>query len=108
MGALRAIEERGLRIPDDLAFVTFDEPAYASLFRPQLTAVVQPAFEVGREAMRMLIHRIDEPEAPARTVRIRPTIVHRTSCGCLPGAAFDPLPASTGLTTERPPGDRRR
>jgi LacI family transcriptional regulator len=97
MGTLRAIKDAGLRIPDDLAFATFDEPAYASLFEPRLTAVVQPAFEVGQEAMRMLIHRIAAPDAPARTVRIRPAIVHRASCGCPPGAAFEPRPASTGL-----------
>jgi LacI family transcriptional regulator len=87
IGALEAIRDVGLSIPDDIAFVGFDEPAYADLFSPRLTSVVQPAFDVGRQGMRLLLRRIRERDAPVRTVRLMPRIAHRESCGCPPGSA---------------------
>jgi LacI family transcriptional regulator len=89
MGSLRAIGDARLRVPDELAFAVFDEPAFADLFHPRLTSVVQPAFSIGREAMRLLLRRLKRPEAPARTVRLRPRIVHRESCGCPTGLAAE-------------------
>ncbi len=86
VGALEAVRDAGLSIPGDVAFVGFDEPAYADLFSPRLTSVVQPAFDVGRQGMRLLLRRIRDREAPVRTVRLMPRIVHRESCGCPPGS----------------------
>jgi LacI family transcriptional regulator len=84
-GALGAANELRLRLPDDLAFVAFDEFPYADLFAPRLTTVVQPAFEVGREAMKLLIRRLKHPRARPLTVRLEPSIAHRASCGCSEG-----------------------
>jgi LacI family transcriptional regulator len=89
MGTMRALLETGLRIPEDVAFVVFDEPEYADLFSPRLTCVVQPAFDIGREAMRLLLRRLSRPDAPPRTVRLKPHIVHRESCGCPEGAVAE-------------------
>jgi LacI family transcriptional regulator len=89
VGTLRALEQAGLRIPADMAFAIFDEPPFADLFEPRLTSVVQPAFAIGREAMRLLIRRISRPAAAPRTVRLKPEIVHRASCGCPPGSAAE-------------------
>jgi LacI family transcriptional regulator len=86
IGVLEAIRDVGLTIPDDVAFVGFDEPAYADLFSPRLTSVVQPAFDVGRQGMRLLLRRIHQRDAPVRTVRLMPRIAHRESCGCPPGS----------------------
>jgi LacI family transcriptional regulator len=86
IGALEAIRDVGLSIPDDIAFATFDEPAFADLFSPRLTSVVQPAFDVGRQGMRLLLRRIRQRDAPVRTVRLMPRIAHRESCGCPPGS----------------------
>ena len=82
VGALRALRDRGLSIPGDIAFAHFDGFPQADLFTPSLTCIEQPAFETGRAAMRLLRRRIDQPDAPPETVHLDPTIVHRQSCGC--------------------------
>jgi LacI family transcriptional regulator len=87
-GALGAIAELGLAIPGDLAFASFDEFPYADLFSPRLTAVEQPSFDIGREAMRLLARRMADNHASPETVRLEPRIVHRESCGCPPGTPF--------------------
>lgn len=84
VGALQAVQESGLSVPDDIAFFMFDEFPYTKLFRPSITNVVQPAFEIGREAMRLLIRRIHEPDARPVQVRLKPWIELGNSCGCVP------------------------
>ncbi|MFF7646658.1 substrate-binding domain-containing protein [Streptomyces canus] len=82
IGALRALRERGLSVPDDLALCCFDDFAWADLFSPRLTAIAQPSREIGAQAVRVLLERLDSPDRPARTVRLDCTFMHRTSCGC--------------------------
>ncbi|MER5514966.1 LacI family DNA-binding transcriptional regulator [Streptomyces sp. NPDC002763] len=82
IGALRALREHGLSVPDDIALCCFDDFAWADLFSPRLTAVAQPSREIGVEAVRVLLERLAAPDRPARTVRLPCTFVHRTSCGC--------------------------
>lgn len=82
VAALQAIAEAGLSVPDDVALATFDDFPFADLFSPRLTAVSQPAFAIGRDAVRLLLRRLKTPAAPPRTIRLRPRIVHRESCGC--------------------------
>jgi LacI family transcriptional regulator len=86
LGALEAARDRGLTIPGDIAIATFDAPAYAGIFSPRLTSVIQPAFQIGREGMRLVLRRIRRPDAPVRAARLKPHIVHRESCGCPPGS----------------------
>jgi len=47
-GALQAIRERNLRIPGDIALVTFDETIWASLVQPAITLIAQPTYEIGK------------------------------------------------------------
>ncbi|WP_033283106.1 LacI family DNA-binding transcriptional regulator [Streptomyces sp. NRRL F-525] len=82
IGALRALRERGLSVPGDLALCCFDDFAWADLFEPRLTAIAQPSKEIGAEAVRLLLDRLTTPDRPARVVRLPCTFVHRTSCGC--------------------------
>jgi len=82
LGALRALSERGLSVPDDMALCCFDDFDWADLFTPRLTAVAQPGKEIGAQAVRLLLERLAVPDRPARTVRLACTFVHRTSCGC--------------------------
>jgi LacI family transcriptional regulator len=83
VATLWAIDDAGLSIPSDVAVETFDDFPYADLFTPRLTSMAQPAFAIGREAIRLLLRRIQHPDAPHRTVRLKPTLAHRESCGCL-------------------------
>ncbi|WP_262060048.1 LacI family DNA-binding transcriptional regulator [Streptomyces sp. STR69] len=82
IGALRALRERGLAVPGDLALCCFDDFAWADLFEPRLTAIAQPSKEIGAEAVRLLLDRLAAPDRPARVLRLPCAFVHRTSCGC--------------------------
>ncbi|MFF6996982.1 LacI family DNA-binding transcriptional regulator [Streptomyces sp. NPDC008313] len=82
IGALRALRERGLSVPGDLALCCFDDFPWADLFSPRLTAISQPSKEIGARAVRLLLERLASPGRPGRTVRLPSTFVHRTSCGC--------------------------
>ncbi|MEU6401911.1 LacI family DNA-binding transcriptional regulator [Streptomyces sp. NPDC046985] len=82
IGALRALRDRGLSVPGDMALCCFDDFDWADLFSPRLTAVAQPGRELGDRAVRLLLERLAAPDRPARTVRLPCSFVHRTSCGC--------------------------
>jgi len=79
---MRALGKRGIRVPDDIALVTFDDFEWADLFHPRLTAMAQPIGDIGGQAVSLLLDRLGEPHRPPRTVRLEPTFMHRESCGC--------------------------
>jgi LacI family transcriptional regulator len=82
IGLLRAIAERGLTVPDDLALVAFDDFEWADLFAPRLTVIRQPTTELGSRAVELLLSRLADPDRPPRTERLEAMFVHRNSCGC--------------------------
>ncbi len=82
VGALRGLREAGLKVPDDLAMVAFDEFPWGDVFEPRLTTVAQPCFAIGARAIQMLRRRLEDPSVPPQTLRLSPEIVHRSSCGC--------------------------
>lgn len=82
IGALRAAKEIGVRIPEDLALVCFDDFEWADLFHPGLTAIAQPTDTMGVQAADLVLSRLAHPELPSRNVRLKSTFVHRESCGC--------------------------
>jgi LacI family transcriptional regulator len=79
IGALRAIYESNLRIPDDIAVAGFDEMDWMFLVKPALTVVMQPTYEMGRLAAELLLERIANPERPPQAVVLQPTIKVRES-----------------------------
>lgn len=90
IGVLKAVREAGLRIPDDIAVVGFDDMPWASELYSPLTAIVQPTYELGQEAVRALLRRRDEPNTPIHTVTLRTSLVIRESCGALRHKGGDP------------------
>ena len=82
IGVLRALKSRGLRVPDDVALVGFDDFDWADLFAPRLTVIAQPTARLGERAVELLLSRLDDPQQPPRTERLAATFVHRDSCGC--------------------------
>jgi LacI family transcriptional regulator len=76
LGALHAIREAGLRVPEDVALVGFDEAPWTALTSPPLSVVAQPAYEMGRAAATLLA---DAGEGPARHVLLQPTLHVRDS-----------------------------
>jgi LacI family transcriptional regulator len=79
IGALSAAQGAGLRVPQDLAIVGFDDIALAAHTSPPLTTVAQPKAELGQLAARMLIERITQRDQPARTVHLQPVLKVRSS-----------------------------
>ncbi len=82
IGAVQELHALGLRIPQDIALVSFDDFQWAALFAPRLTTIAQPIHEFGVEAVRLLLDRLAEPERDAVAVRLEPAFMHRESCGC--------------------------
>lgn len=70
-GALQAIRERNLSIPDDIALVTFDESTRTSLVQPAITLIAQPTYEIGKTAAELLLQRIADPGRPTRQVILK-------------------------------------
>jgi LacI family transcriptional regulator len=84
IGAVAAIEERGLTIPGDIAIVGFDDFDWANVFRPTLTCVAQPTYELGRAAAELVLDRIRDhaPNSkPAHIVVLPGQLVIRESSG---------------------------
>ena len=72
LGALRAIKSRGLKVPEDISVVGFDDIRFARYCDPPLTTVSQPMGDIGREAMTLLIEILSGTDVPPRK-RILPT-----------------------------------
>lgn len=81
LGAVHAIREAGLSVPEDIAVVGFDDTDWATLVKPQLTAVAQPVYEMGRTAAELLLRRMEGDQRPPVRVRIASRLMIRASCG---------------------------
>jgi LacI family transcriptional regulator len=82
LGAMRAISDAGRSVPGDIAVLGFDGIAQAEVATPPLSTIAQPVELLGREAVAMLLQRIETPGAPPMH-RLLPTELHlRASCGC--------------------------
>lgn len=77
IGAMRALQRRGLLVPDDVEVVGFDDIETARLVEPPLTTVAQPAFEMGRQAAQMLLDLISGNPPSQQTIVLEPTLVIR-------------------------------
>ena len=81
LGAFRALHEAGIRIPEEVALVGFDDMPWATSLNPPLTAVSQPSQEIGSSAADLLLDRIARPERSIRHLILETTLVVRASCG---------------------------
>jgi len=82
IGAIRALKDAGLRVPEDVSVVGFDDIQSAAYNTPSLTTVRQPLFEMGQRGAQILLERIANREAsyPAEVV-MAPELVIRESTG---------------------------
>jgi len=85
IGATRAAHELGVRVPDQLSVVGFDDADFASLILPPLTTIRTPTFDIGRQAVRQLMLQIQHPTLRGTRVRLMPELVVRASSGPAPG-----------------------
>ncbi|MFT3744066.1 MAG: LacI family DNA-binding transcriptional regulator [Pyrinomonadaceae bacterium] len=80
IGAIRALEEMGLRVPPDVSVLGFDDIYAAAFHNPALTTIRQPLFEMGNLAARKLLERLaGNNENVPKTVGVEPTIIVRQS-----------------------------
>ena len=84
IGAIKAADELGLRIPDDLSVLGFDNTFLASTPRINLTTIDQPKQMMADIAVQMLIEYINDPDRKAENRLLIPTLVKRETCGLCP------------------------
>jgi LacI family transcriptional regulator, galactose operon repressor len=86
LGFMSAAATCGIRVPDDVALVAFDDPYFGDLLEPSLTAVAYDPRLIGATAADLLVEAM-RSETEAREVRVPVTLVRRRSCGCQPEAS---------------------
>lgn len=85
LGVLRALSERGRRVPADLSLVGFDDVPEAEFYTPPLTTI-RPDFEsIARASMDMLLEQIESGERRTERKIVQPTLITRSSVGPPPG-----------------------
>ncbi|MFE7168391.1 LacI family DNA-binding transcriptional regulator [Streptomyces sp. NPDC057616] len=83
VGALHALQQRGLRVPEDVVVTGFDGIPLSRLVRPALTTVRQPMLRMGEEAVELLVRRLTGArDAEPVSLMLPVTVVRRASCGC--------------------------
>ena len=80
LGVLEAIRSRGLRVPEDISLIGFDDIPEAASTHPALTTVRQPLEDMGRIATRMLLKAIAEGQLSSERVVVQTELIVRQSC----------------------------
>ncbi len=87
IGAIRALEEMGLRVPTDISVLGFDDIYAAAFHNPALTTIRQPLFEMGSIAAVTLLDRLaDRNDASPQVLSVEPTLVVRSSTARVSGS----------------------
>ncbi|MGH2438083.1 substrate-binding domain-containing protein [Vibrio cholerae] len=79
MGVIQAANQRGLRVPDDLSLIGYDDVHIAKFMTPALTTIHQPKYRLGKAAIDTLLYRLENPDTTAQVVQLEPTLVARNS-----------------------------
>jgi DNA-binding LacI/PurR family transcriptional regulator len=79
LGALLALHDKGIRVPEDVAVVGFDDSAIAKACRPPLTTIRHPVEDMAAEMARLLLASIEKPDERPKSVIFEPTLVVRDS-----------------------------
>lgn len=80
IGAMRAIKEAGLRIPEDIAIVGFDNLPMSQMVDPMLTTIHVPQEYMGEAAVRRLSERLEHPDVPTVKTEVGTLLIDRYSC----------------------------
>lgn len=81
-GAIKAMDEVGVSVPDEIAIVGFSDDIRSELLKCPLTTIRQPAYTIGKKAAEKLINTIEENDEPIVDIRISTKLIVRKSCGC--------------------------
>ena len=79
VGAVHAVQDKGYRVPEDIEVISFDNTKLTLMVRPQLTTIVQPLYDIGAVAMRLLTKLMDKESVSEQTVVLPHRIEDRQS-----------------------------
>ncbi|EOS96824.1 HTH-type transcriptional repressor PurR [Erwinia tracheiphila] len=79
MGAICAADEMGLRVPQDISVIGYDNVRNARYFTPSLTTIHQPKEQLGQTAFSMLLDRITSKREESQTIEVYPSLIERRS-----------------------------
>lgn len=106
-GAMNAIRESGRRIPQDVSVIGFDDIPIAKISNPTLTTVRQPLREMGTQAAKLLLRRIEDPTEKPPDVSMAPELIVRESTGTCPTRRRQ-AKAAPAASRKAPAARRRR
>src|SRR5215469_10762452 len=86
IGAIRALQEQGLRVPQDISVIGFDDIPGAAFYTPSLTTVRQPLNRMGEVAAQTLLERIEGQKDYPSEIAIEPELAVRESTAKAPGS----------------------
>ncbi|HEY6563550.1 MAG TPA: substrate-binding domain-containing protein, partial [Pirellulaceae bacterium] len=78
---MQSLAKAGIRVPQDMKVVGFDDVRFATLVSPPLTTVHQPYREIAVTAFGAMMDRLEQPLIPTRQISLTPRLVIRDSCG---------------------------
>ena len=82
VGAMMAINELGIKVPDDISVFAFDDMPFAKVLKPRLSVIAQPITEIGMHASQILISRMSgQNTSPAKMLMLRTKPIFRDSVG---------------------------
>ena len=91
LGAMNALHMQGLRVPEDISVVGYDNIFYASTFEPALTTIAQPITTIGQEGITLLLERIQQPDKLAIHITLPVELIERASCQRLADNPHGPI-----------------
>ncbi|XJZ27965.1 LacI family DNA-binding transcriptional regulator [Bacillota bacterium Lsc_1132] len=80
MGAIKAIKTKGMKVPEDISIIGFDDVKFSAIFEPGITTIAQPAFEIGTNAMELLLKLINKEELQRDQIILDDQLIIRESC----------------------------
>jgi LacI family transcriptional regulator len=108
LGAIYAAQEMGLRVPEDLAVVGYDDRDFAGYVRPSITTIQMPCEEMGRKSAELLLNFINGDDVRREAMPVPGQLIVRQSCGASGGPwEFEPEPASLTRRKRAPVCDER-
>jgi DNA-binding LacI/PurR family transcriptional regulator len=87
IGAMRALEDFGLRVPDDVSVIGFDDIKVAAFSRPRLTTIRQPMSNIGRIAAQCVLNQLKGLEPFRKQITVEPELVVRESTRAISGGS---------------------
>jgi LacI family transcriptional regulator len=81
LGAIYAIQDAGLRVPEDIAVVGYDNRNFTKTVRPRITTVSMPVIEMGGVAAELLLRQVAEGRKEEEEIKVKGQLIIRETCG---------------------------